>query len=231
MTTASHLRTARLAGLLYLIVVLTGIFSLAYVPGQLINWKDGTATTLNIMAHESMFRASILTSMLCYTAFLLLPLVLYQLLHVVNKTAAQLMVALAVVSVPISIVNLQHKWAVLDLINADATKPAAILAAAVMQALSAYDNGILLVSLFWGLWLLPFGYLVYRSGFLPKILGILLMLGCAGYLVNLCGNTLMANYGQLGISKYISLPASIGEIGTCLWLLIAGVKNTTKPAA
>jgi hypothetical protein len=231
MTTASPRRTARLAGLLYLIVVLTGIFSLAYVPGQLINWKDGTATTLNIMAHESMFRASILSSMLCYTAFLLLPLVLYQLLHGVNITAAQLMVALAVVSVPISIINLQHKWAVLDLINADATQPAAVLAAPVMQALSAYDNGILLVSLFWGLWLLPFGYLVYRSGFLPKILGILLMLGCAGYLVNLCGNTLMANYGQLGINKYISLPASIGEIGTCLWLLIAGVKNTTKPAA
>jgi hypothetical protein len=231
MTTASPRRTARLAGLLYLIVVLTGIFSLAYVPGQLINWKDGTATTLNIMAHESMFRASILSSMLCYTAFLLLPLVLYQLLHGVNITAAQLMVALAVVSVPISIINLQHKWAVLDLINADATQPAAVLAAPVMQALSAYDNGILLVSLFWGLWLLPFGYLVYRSGFLPKILGILLMLGCAGYLVNLCGNTLMANYGQLGINKYISLPASIGEIGTCLWLVSAGVKNTTKPAA
>jgi hypothetical protein len=72
---------------------------------------------------------------------------------------------------------------------------------------------------------------VYLSGFLPKILGLLLMLGCVGYLTNLCGHTLLPNYDQLGISKYISLPASLGEIGTCLWLLIAGVKNTTKPAA
>jgi hypothetical protein len=97
-----------------------------------------------------------------------------------------------------------------------------------MEALTTYNHGILLVALFWGLWLLPFGYLVYRSGFLPKILGILLMLGCVGYLINLVGQTLLPHYSQLGISKYISLPASIGEIGTCLWLLIVGVKTTTK---
>jgi hypothetical protein len=231
MTTASPRPTARLAGLLYLMVVLTGIFSLAYVPGQLINWKDAAATTQNIIAHETLFRAGILSSMLCYTAFLLLPLVLYRLLHQVNNTAAILMVALTVVSVPISIINLQHKWAVLSLIETNTGQPPLNIAAQVMQALTAYDHGILLVSLFWGLWLMPFGFLVYRSGFLPKILGILLMLGCVGYLTNLCGHTLWPNYDQLGISQYISLPASLGEIGTCLWLLIAGVKNTTKPAA
>ena len=231
MTTASPQFTARLAGLLYLMVVLTGVFSLAYVPGQLINAKDAVTTTQNILAHETLFRAGILSSMLCYTAFLVLPLALYRLLQGVHRGAAQLMVALAVVSVPISILNLQQKWAVLSLIETNAGQPPHNIAAQVMQALTAYDNGILLVTLFWGLWLLPFGYLVYRSGFLPKLLGLLLMLGCAGYLTNLCGHTLLPNYGQLGIGKYISLPASLGEIGTCLWLLIAGIKNTTKPAA
>lgn len=224
MITALSLRTARIAGLLYLIVVLTGIFSLAYVPGQLINAKDAVVTTQNIMAHETLFRAAILSSMLCYTAFLLLPLVLYRLLHGVHKTAAQLMVAMAVVSVPISIINLQHKWAVVEAIQTNTAAPNAAIATTVLQSINAYNNGILLVSLFWGLWLLPFGYLVYRSGFLPKLLGILLMLGCLGYLINLGGYTLLSNYSQLGISQYISLPASIGEIGTCLWLLIAGIK-------
>jgi hypothetical protein len=231
MTNASPRQTARLAGLLYLVVVLTGIFSLAYVPGQLIHWKDGVATTQQITEIQTLFRAGILSSLLCYTAFLLLPLALYRLLQSVNRNAALLMVVLAVVSVPISIINLQHKWTVLSLLETNAGQPPLNIAAQVMQALTAYDHGILLVSLFWGLWLLPFGYLVYRSGFLPKILGILLMLGCGGYLINLCGHTLLPNYSQLGVSKYISLPASIGEIGTCLWLLIAGVKNTTKPAA
>jgi hypothetical protein len=88
-----------------------------------------------------------------------------------------------------------------------------------------YDNGILLVSIFLGLWLLPFGYLVYRSGFLPKILDILLMRGCLGYLMNFTGNMLVKNYAVTGVAKFVSLPASIGEIGTCLWLLIVGVKQ------
>jgi hypothetical protein len=231
MTNFSPQQTARLAGLLYLIVVLTGIFSLAYVPGQLIVWKNAMTTTQNIITHESLFRMGIFSSMICYTAFLLLPLVLYRLLQAVHPTAAQLMVVLAVVSVPISIMNLQHKWAVIEAVSENASQPTITMASSVMQSLTAYDNGILLVSLFWGLWLLPFGFLVYRSGFLPKILGILLMLGCAGYLINLSGNTLLPDYGQLGISKYISLPASFGEIGICLWLLIAGVKNKTKTAS
>jgi Domain of unknown function (DUF4386) len=72
--------------------------------------------------------------------------------------------------------------------------------------------------------LFPFGYLVFKSDFLPKILGVLLMLGCFGYLINFTGYTLISGYSKMGISFYISLPASIGEIGTCLWLLITGAK-------
>jgi hypothetical protein len=79
---------------------------------------------------------------------------------------------------------------------------------------------------FWGLWLLPFGYLVYKSGFLPKILGILLMAGCFGYLVNFLGGFLFPQYASIGIAKFVSLPATLGEIGTCLWLLIIGLKKT-----
>jgi hypothetical protein len=82
-----------------------------------------------------------------------------------------------------------------------------------------------IVHIFSGLWLFPFGYLVFKSSFLPKFLGVLLMLGCFGYLINFLGNTLIPDYSTLGISSYIRLPASIGEIGTCLWLLIMGAKD------
>ena len=85
------------------------------------------------------------------------------------------------------------------------------------------------IHVFSGLWLFPFGYLVYQSKFLPKIFGVLLMLGCFGYLINFMGETLMANYSKLGIGFYISLPASIGEIGICLWLLIVGCRTTNIP--
>ena len=85
-----------------------------------------------------------------------------------------------------------------------------------------------IVHIFSGLWLFPFGYLVFKSGFLPKILGILLMLGCFGYLINFVGHTLITNYSKIGVSSYIILPASIGEIGICLWLLIIGTKDKNR---
>ena len=95
----------------------------------------------------------------------------------------------------------------------------------VMVYLSQYDNGILIATIFWGLWLLPFGYLVYKSGFLPKLLGILLIFGCLGYLINFFGNTISESYGTLGIKQYLGLLPAIGEIGTCLWLIFIGAKK------
>jgi len=226
----SNKKTARIAGLLYLIVVLTGIFSLAYVPKTLITWNDSALTFSKIIASEFLFRAGIYSSVICYTAFLLLPIVLYHLFKSVNEFYARIMVVLALVSVPISFLNLQNKFSILSLISKDGyLKIYSLeqLQSKAMFYLHQYNNGISLVSVFWGLWLLPFGYLIYKSGLLPKILGILLMLGCFGYLINFTGNMLIKNYTELGISKIVSLPASIGEIGTCLWLLIMGAKNKT----
>ncbi|HEY9049854.1 MAG TPA: DUF4386 domain-containing protein [Ohtaekwangia sp.] len=227
-------KTARLAGALYLVVVLTGIFHLMYVPSQLNDWSDASATFNNIATHETLFRLGIFAGLLCYMAFLLLPLVLYQLLNPVNKTYAVLMVVLAEVSVPISFVNMLNKFAVLTLISKASylsAFDAADLQSQVMLHLSYYNNGNQLASIFWGLWLLPFGYLAFRSGLIPKVLGILLMAGCFGYVTNFVGDFLFPNsYDGLGISSIITIPAGLGEIGTCLWLLIAGIKKTSPPA-
>ncbi len=224
----SNKKIARIAGFLYLIVVLTGMFSLAYVPKILITWDNSALTFNKIIASEFLFRAGIYSSVICYTAFLFLPIILYKLFKPVNEFYAKLMVILAFVSVPISFVNLQNKFSILSLISKDEyLKIYSLeqLQSKVMFYLTEYNNGISLVSVFWGLWLLPFGYLIYKSNFLPKFLGILLMLGCFGYLINFTGNVLIKNYTELGISKLVSFPASIGEIGTCLWLLIMGAKN------
>ena len=220
--------TARLAGVFYLIVVITGIFSLAYVPSKLIVWDDAAKTFGQIAESQTLFRMSLVSSAICYIAFLILPFILYRLLHSVNEIAAKLMVILAVVSVPISMLNLQNKYAVLTLINgANYLKnlDASQIQSQTMLLLENYDKGILILHIFWGLWLFPFGFLVYKSGFLPKILGILLMLGCCGYLVNFVGNTLFDNFGGSLISNIASKPAALGEIGTCLWLLIRGINE------
>ncbi|MET3029410.1 DUF4386 domain-containing protein [Flavobacterium sp. UW10123] len=224
-------KTARIAGLLYLAVVLTGIFSLAYVPKTLFEWDDPALTFHNITASETLFRLGILSSIVCYISFLFMPMALYKLLKPVQAFYAGLMVVLAAASVPISLVNLQNKFAVLSLIGKDSylrAYSAEQLQGQTMFYLNQYDHGILLASVFWELWLLPFGYLVYKSGFLPRALGILLMLGCLGYLINFSGNMLIENYGEIGISKFIALPATLGEIGICLWLLIIGTKQTDR---
>jgi hypothetical protein len=138
------------------------------------------------------------------------------------------MVILALASVPISFINLLNKFDVLTLIGKAPYLTAFEknnLEAQVMLHLQYYNNGIQVAAIFWGLWLFPFGYLVYRSGFLPKLLGIFLMAGCFGYLIDFTGSFLFPKYNELGISSFISIPSGLGEIGTCLWLLIAGVKE------
>ncbi len=228
----SNKKNARIAGILYLAVVITGMFSLLYVPGKLIVPGDAAATYQNIVTSETLFRLSIVSGLACYTFFLFLPVFLYRLLKPVNKNIARIMVLLAVVSVPVSFINMQDKFAVLTLIKETGhfqNLSAEQLHWQVSFYLDQYNNGIRIVSIFWGLWLFPFGYLVFKSGILPKILGIFLMFGCFSYLVNFLGNMLIPTYHEMGLDSYISLPSALGEIGTCLWLLVMGAKEV-KPA-
>src|SRR5580765_2089223 len=108
----SRKRTARIAGLIYLLLAVTGFFSLRYVPTKLIEWDDASATFNNIVASETLFKLGILSGIIGYTGFLILPFVLYRLLHHINRTYAVGMVALAVVSVPLSYAYLLEKFAV-----------------------------------------------------------------------------------------------------------------------
>ena len=221
-------KRSRWAGALYLIVVATGLFSLVYVPSHITVAHDGHATVANVVALEPMFRLGIAAFMIEQVAFLLLPLALFKLLRSVDQNVAVAMVALAAVSVPIALVSLLSKLDVLSLVGG--TAHAQVIApeqleAKVMLLLDAYGNGLLVTSLFWGLWLLPFGYLVFRSGFLPRILGVLLMLGCLGYLVDVFGGLLVARYAGSTVAKLAPLPGAIGEIGTCLWLLLVGARR------
>jgi Domain of unknown function (DUF4386) len=208
---------------------LSGIFSLAYVPSKIIVWDNAALTFSNIIASETLFRVWIVVGIVLYTAFLILPIILFKLLNRVNNTYAIGMVALSVVCVPFALANLTNKVNILTLIDEEFQQIFELnrLQAEVLLNLEYYYNGIQIISIFWGLWLLPFGYLVFKSGFLPKLLGILLMMGCFGYLINFFGDFLFKNYSELGISRFVALPSRLGEIGICLWLLIVGVRETT----
>ena len=223
-------RTARIAGLLYLVVIATGIFNLGYVSSQLSAHGDPAGTMLRITQSEWLFRLGILADLLCHAAFLLLPLALYRLLAPTGRTAALLMVVFAVIQVPIAYANATHRLDVLWLLGGPHPRAFTTdqLHAQVMLALAAYRHGLLVLEVFWGLWLLPLGYLIFRCGFLPRVLGVLLMLGCLGYLADFLGTLLLPSYPASTVADYITLPASLGEIGTCLWLLVMGARLPLK---
>jgi len=219
--------TARLAGLLYLIFIFCGFFYLRYVPTHLVVHDDAATTFGNITAHQTLFRLGILIEIFADLLFLFLVLVFYRLLNKVNNTHAVVMVLLVAFSIVTSFIGLQHKLAVLSLINNASYLHAFApdnLKAQVMLQLNLYNNGNLTGQVFWGLWLFPLGYLTYQSGFLPKIIGVMLMVGCFGYLANFTATLLYANYSDTLLPNYVTLPASLGELSICLWLLIMGVK-------
>ena len=150
-----------------------------------------------------------------------------------HRGAAVLMVAFAVVSVPISLGNMVNKLDVLTLLDgasvlAGTTSPD--VQAAVMRSLARYNNGILVAELFWGLWLLPLGYLVLKSRMLPSLLGVLLIAGCFGYLTDVFATVLFPSWSTSTAARFVTAPASLGEIGTCLWLLVFGARESARRA-
>ena len=187
MTTKEVKKTARIAGLLYLILIVSGIFSYMFVTSRLIVPGDTATTINNITASESLYVSGIFSWLVSETVFILLVYFLYKLLKPVNENHAFLMVMFVLVAVPIAFINELNKFAALLLLSgADYLKVFAAdqLHAQVMLFLDLHEHGINIAAIFWGLWLLPLGYLVFKSGFLPRILGILLIVGCFGYLID-----------------------------------------------
>ena len=217
-------RLARWAEFTYLVVVVTGFFSLGYVPGKVAAPGNPPAMLANIVSHDGFFRAGIDTFMVEQVAFLLLPLLLFRLLSTVNRVAAVAMVALAVTAVPIALVGVAYRLDALWLLTDAGALPMDTVNAMARLSLSSYGHAIFVTSLLWGLWLLPFGYLVFMSGALPRVLGALLILGGAGYLVDVFADLLLPLYADTTFSNYVHLPAALGEMGACLWLLVVGVR-------
>jgi len=177
---------ARVAGFLYLIIFCLGIFGELFVRQSLIVPGDAATTVDNIMDSESLFRLTLVTGLIRSTCLILLPLVLYKLLKPVNKTNALVMVILALISVGIEMVYMINDYAVLLLLSgADylTALEADQLHAQVMFFLDLQTYGAFIPQ-FLSLWLILVGYLVFKSGFLPRILGVLLIIGCFGYLID-----------------------------------------------
>ncbi len=226
-----RLRTARVAGVLYLLVVLTGMFVLIYVPGRLFVRGDSAATASSILAHESLFRGYIVVGLVSELLFMALAVALYRLLKEVNQQHAAIMVMLVLMTAPLAFAGTANHVATLAFLRGAESltvfdKPQRDAVA--MLLFNVDKEGALVAQIFWGLWLLPLGLLVFRSGFLPRILGGWLVINGVAYVaISLTG--LLSPQRVETVSR-IAIPALLGELAFTLWLLVVGAKVTPSAA-
>lgn len=224
-------KNARVAGLLYILSSLFGMVRLIYVPNVLFVHGNAAATASNIAGHELLFRFGIVSYLLCNALWIFVMLALYRLLNGVDQALAALMVILSLMVTPISFVNI-------------ANDIAALLFARGADFLSVFDKAQreALVMLFlnlhhqldlaWellGVSFIPFGLLVYRSRFLPRILGVWLMIASFAYMALSFTGLLFPGYEDKVIR--FAQPVLFAEVALMLWLAIMGVKEKRLAAA
>lgn len=219
-------RNARVAGLLYL-TLMTAPLRLIYIPSKLFVTGNATATANNIAAHQTLFRLGSLSDLFTAVMGIFLTLALYRLFKDVDRTLAVVMVILGSLMVtPIYFLNTLNDAAALMLARGadflsvfDKPQRDALM----LLFLRLHGHGILVNEVFWGLWLFPFGLLVYKSRFLPRFLGVWLMLNCFAYVAVSVTGIMWPNYENT-VANW-ALPVMFGELAIMLWLIIMGAKE------
>jgi hypothetical protein len=221
---------SRVAGLLYLFVVLLGPFTLIYVPGKLFVPGDGGATARNILAHEPLFRVFTVVEIVSELLFVLTVLALYRLLRAVGQQLASVMAILVLIDAPLAFLGVVNHLATLTIARGGEflgafSEPQR---SALIALLLAVDRQSTLVSeVFWGLWLIPLGLLVYRSGFLPRLLGGWLIMNGVAYVAMSLAGLLLPQYAKTVFT--VATPVLFGEAAFMLWLLIVGARVRPSP--
>lgn len=222
-------KAARVAGLLYLIIIIAGIFAEFFVRQSLIVPGDAVATADNIMASEGLFRLGIAGDLIMIMSDVTLAVVFYVLLKPVSSSLSLLAAFFRLAQAAILGINLLNLFFVLQLLSgADylTVFGADQLDALVLLFLNGHSIGYAIGLVLFGLSLLVLGYLVFKSGYFPRILGVLLIVASLGYLIDSFASFLLPNYDDYEtiFALVVFLPAFIGELSMCLWLLVKGVK-------
>lgn len=215
-------KTARIAGFLYLLQIPLGVFGIIYVPQILVIPNNYKATVINILSHEFLFRLSIVSAILCALVTVATAYYIHKVLQAVNYRFSRWIVIFALIVTPISMLNeLNHVSILLILKNADAIAQFSENQIQMMITffLDLHHYGMQITGIFFGLWLLPMGYLVIKSGYIPKIIGYFLLITCAAYLIDFIDFFLFPNF-KIVFSEYTWL----GEVLMVGWLLIKGVR-------
>ena len=227
-------RLARIAGVLYLLVGLFGGFAEGFVDPKMYVAGNAAATAANVLANPGLVRLGVVAHLLYGTFFVFVALTLYILLQHVHKSMARAMLVLVVLAAGIICLNAVFQWEGLR-VATGAVDLASLGTAGsngmVLLLLDTQHYGTLIAQVFFGLWLLPLGYLAYQSkGMFPKWLGVLLIVGGVCYLVDLLAAFLLPDVGS-AIHGFVTIPSALAEISMVLYLLVIGVRTvkTVRP--
>ena len=224
----SNKKTARLAGLFWLLVAVTTGFSLGYVRSKLIVSGDAATTVSNIIAFESLFRAAIVSAILTQVFFLFFGLTTFRLFRGVNQTLTTVFMAAVVVATAVGAVNTMNNFGALWVITTpDYLKvfPAEQINVIAMTFLRLNNYGIGLLELFSAISLFSLGLLIIRSGYLPRIIGVLLMIGACAFPINSFTKILLPQFYPALMTQLTMLLNAVGPPVAILWLLIKGVRE------
>ena len=224
-------KQARIAGLWYLLLGVTAPIGLVYVPAKLIVPGNAAATADHLRASESLLRIGIGSELFHQVIGVFLVLALYRLFKAVNEKYAVLLVVFSLLGLPIVFLNVLNDIAALVLVSG-----ADFLSAFDKRQLDAlaylffrlHSQGIIVASIFWGLWLFPFGILVIRSGFNPRVIGFLLFVAGFAYLASAFTSLLLPRYAHI-VNQY-ALILEVAELPIMFWLLIWGAKKRASDA-
>lgn len=219
-------KLARMAGLQYLVIVITGFYGILYVSSQITVKSNAAATMQNMLNHEFLFRSGITAKLIGTIAFVFLVLVLYRIFKSTHEYRAKLMVFLVIVQIPIVFVLVTFNFSAL-MVAKGSLLPSLFITERqefVYFLLRTYKLGIIILMIFWGLWLIPFGQLVLKSGYMPKFIGYLLIIGGWAYVIESLDYILLDEKLSL-ITDYTFVLYAVAELSTVAWLLIKGIKT------
>ena len=222
-------KAAKLTGLLYFLLALAAIYSYMYVSPRIMVAGDTAATANKMLNNDFLFRTSIAGDVITNILFVILIIFLYRLFRQVNEIMSWCMVGLAFVAIPVSFTGESLRLAALEifkgnLLKSFSTEQAQDVAATLLK-IGNYTGQ--LVTFHWGLWLIPMGWLVYKSGFIPKILGILLFINGFGYMISSITFILFPE-SLPAVSKIVYPTYFIGELPLMFWLMIKGIRSNHK---
>jgi hypothetical protein len=227
----SNKKTARLAGLFFLLMVAFGLFAEIFFREKIFVSKNIVATASNILSNVFLYRIGIVSDILMSLSYLLTALILYKLLSSVNKNMAAAMVIFATAGSVLLMFNILNEFAPLYILSGNECLSAfnsSQLQSLAMLFYNSYEHGYMIGQIFFALWVLPLGVLIYKSGFIPKVFGILFVIETIFGLMAVIVHFLVPN-GT--IETTLLMPGAIAEFSFMFWLLIRGINELKVKAA